>query len=208
MCKVLLIDDQPMSRLAVSVLLEQEGIEVVGEADNGVSGISLARSLEPELVILDISLPKLDGLEVLTRLRQSLGECKLLVLTALPASLYASRCLKAGANGFLSKQEGLENMRMAIKSVISGYSLFPGEAHASRSQQLHREPGTGLDDLSDRELAVLRKLANGKNNKEIAEQLFISHKTVSTYKSRLMEKLNTRRLVDLIDFARQNELCA
>ncbi|WP_375741592.1 response regulator [Pseudomonas boanensis] len=208
MCKVLLIDDQPMSRLAVSVLLEQEGIEVVGEADNGVSGISLARSLEPELVVLDISLPKLDGLEVLARLRQSLGECKLLVLTSLPASLYASRCLKAGANGFLSKQEGLENMRVAIKSVISGYSLFPGEAHASRAQQLRREPGTGLDDLSDRELAVLRKLANGKNNKEIAEQLFISHKTVSTYKSRLMEKLNTRRLVDLIDFARQNELCA
>ena len=207
MCKALLIDDQPMSRLAAKVLLEQEGIRVVGEACDGVSGVSLARSLEPDLVVLEVALPRMDGLEVITRIHQSLNGCKVLVLTSLPASLYANRCLKAGANGFISKQVGLEHLTGAIRSVLSGYSLFPNETRVQ--QESSSESGrSSLASLSDRELTVLRKLANGKNNKEIAEQLFISHKTVSIYKSRLMEKLNTRRMVDLIEFARCNKLCA
>ncbi|MCY1361224.1 Virulence factors putative positive transcription regulator BvgA [compost metagenome] len=204
---VLLIDDQPMIRFATRVLLEREGFEIVGETESGVEGLSMARALKPDVIILDIAIPKLDGLEVIGRLRTQDPNAKLLVLTSLPAALYASRCVQAGATGYLSKQEQAISLVMATKSLLSGYSLFPSSVHLPTSS----EPGEKadidlLDSLSDRELAVLQNLANGKNNKQIAEQLFISHKTVSTYKSRLMDKLKTRNLVDLIDFARRYAL--
>jgi two-component system response regulator EvgA len=132
---------------------------------------------------------------------------KLLVLTSLPASLYANRCLQAGATGYLSKQEPAVSLISAVRSVLSGYSLFPSTVYLPVSNQPgERNDNQLLDSLSDRELAVLQNLASGKNNKEIAEQLFISHKTVSTYKSRLMDKLKTRNQVDLIDFARRYAL--
>ncbi|MNF30532.1 Virulence factors putative positive transcription regulator BvgA [compost metagenome] len=209
MCKALLIDHQPMTQLAMHVLLEQKGMDVVGAAETGVSGLALARDTQPDLILLDIALPKLDGLELLNRLRHAVNGCRLLVLTSLPASLYANRCLNAGANGFLSKQDDLDDIKAAIKSVMAGYSLFPCDMPipAGRQEKNSEEVGL-LSLLSDRELTVLQNLASGRNNKEIAEQLFISHKTVSTYKSRLMDKLNTRRMVDLIDFARRNELCS
>ena len=204
---VLLIDDQPMIRFATRVLLEREGFEIVGETESGVEGLSMARSLKPDVIILDIAIPKLDGLEVIGRLRTQDPNAKLLVLTSLPAALYASRCVQAGATGYLSKQEQAISLVTATKSLLSGYSLFPSNVHLPA----YSEPGEKKDidllgSLSDRELAVLQNLANGKNNKQIAEQLFISHKTVSTYKSRLMDKLKTRNLVDLIDFARRYAL--
>lgn len=204
MSKILLIDNQSMTRFATRVLLEREGYEIVGETENGVEGLSLARALQPDLVILDISIPKLDGLEVLGRLGGMGQSIKRLVLTGLPASLYANRCLQAGACGYLSKQEQAVSLVSAVRSVLSGYSLFPSSVHLSAALQ-PGECGDShlLDSLSDRELAVLQNLANGKNNQEIAKQLFISHKTVSTYKSRLMDKLKTRNQVDLIDFARR-----
>ncbi|BBT14419.1 response regulator [Metapseudomonas otitidis] len=208
MSKILLIDNQPMIRFATRVLLEREGYEIVGETENGVEGLSMARSLRPDLVILDIAIPKLDGLEVLGRLSAMDVNLKLLVLTSLPAALYANRCLQAGATGYLSKQEQAVSLISATRSVLSGYSLFPSTVHLPSGAQEGGSPNDSqlLDSLSDRELAVLQNLANGKNNKEIAEQLFISHKTVSTYKSRLMDKLKTRNLVDLIDFARRYAL--
>ncbi|MDE3737025.1 MULTISPECIES: response regulator transcription factor [Pseudomonas] len=204
MNKVLLIDNQPMLRFATRVLLEREDYDVVGETESGVEGLSMARSLRPDLVVLDIAIPKLDGLEVLGRLSAMDSNLKLLVLTSLPASLYANRCLQAGATGYLSKQEQAVSLISAVRSVLSGYSLFPSTVHLPGTSQ----PGEANDSqllecLSDRELAVLQNLANGKNNQEIAKQLFISHKTVSTYKSRLMDKLKTRNQVDLIDFARR-----
>lgn len=204
MNKVLLIDNQPMLRFATRVLLEREDYDVVGETENGVEGLSMARSLRPDLVILDIAIPKLDGLEVLGRLSAMDANVKLLVLTSLPASFYANRCLQAGATGYLSKQEQAVSLISAVRSVLSGYSLFPSTVHLpDASQQGECGDSQLLDTLSDRELAVLQNLANGKNNQEIAKQLFISHKTVSTYKSRLMDKLKTRNQVDLIDFARR-----
>ncbi|WP_271410273.1 response regulator transcription factor [Pseudomonas sp. Q1-7] len=204
MNKVLLIDNQPMIRFATRVLLEREDYDVVGETESGVEGLSLARSLRPDLVILDIAIPKLDGLEVLGRLSGMDANLKVLVLTSLPASLYANRCLQAGATGYLSKQEQAVSLISAVRSVLSGYSLFPSTVHLPANTQSGGSSDSHLlDTLSDRELAVLQNLANGKNNQEIAKQLFISHKTVSTYKSRLMDKLKTRNQVDLIDFARR-----
>jgi two-component system response regulator EvgA len=125
MSKVLLIDNQPMIRFATRVLLEREGYEIVGETEVGVEGLSLARALQPDLVIVDIAIPKLDGLEVVSRLSAMDPNLKLLVLTSLPASLYANRCLQAGATGYLSKQENEANLLSAIRSLLSGYSLFP-----------------------------------------------------------------------------------
>lgn len=207
MSKVLIVDDHPVVRMAVRMLLESEKHQVIGETDNGVDALVLARDMLPELMILDIGIPKLDGLEVINRLAVLELPLKILVLTGQSPSLFALRSMQAGAAGFVCKQGNLTELITAINAVISGYSYFPSTA----MRPMRRGSGKADDQellqrLSDREMAVLQYLANGYSNKEISEQMFISNKTVSTYKTRLLLKLNARSLVDLIEFAKRNTL--
>lgn len=207
MSKVLIVDDHPVIRMAMRVLLEAEGHVVVGETDNGVDALSMVKDVAPELVVLDIGIPRLDGLEVISRITAFELPLKILVLTGQSASLFAMRCMQAGASGFVCKQGGLAELISAVSAVVAGYNYFPSTA----IRQTRRNSGQ-LDDqeliqrLSDREMAVLQYLANGYSNKEISEQMFISNKTVSTYKTRLLLKLNAHSLVDLIEFAKRNAL--
>ncbi|MCJ1887887.1 response regulator transcription factor [Pseudomonas sp. LA21] len=207
MSKVLIVDDHPVIRMAMRVLLEKEGHVVVGETDNGVDALSLVKDLVPDLVVLDIGIPRLDGLEVISRISAFELPLKILVLTGQSASLFAMRCMQAGASGFVCKQGGLAELVSAVSAVVAGYNYFPSTA----IRQTRRNSGQ-MDDqeliqrLSDREMAVLQYLANGYSNKEISEQMFISNKTVSTYKTRLLLKLNAHSLVDLIEFAKRNAL--
>lgn len=207
MSKVLIVDDHPVIRMAMRVLLEKEGHVVAGETDNGVDALSMVKDIVPELVILDIGIPRLDGLEVISRVTAFELPLKILVLTGQSASLFAMRCMQAGASGFVCKQGGLAELMSAVSAVVAGYNYFPSNA----IRQARRSSGQ-LDDqelilrLSDREMAVLQYLANGYSNKEISEQMFISNKTVSTYKTRLLLKLNAHSLVDLIEFAKRNAL--
>ncbi|HEK0204970.1 TPA: response regulator transcription factor [Pseudomonas aeruginosa] len=206
MSRILIVDDHPVIRMAMKMLLEAEGHQIVGDTDNGVDAISLGRELKPDLVILDIGIPRLDGLEVISRLMVLALPLKILVLTGQSASLFALRSMQAGAAGFVCKQGGLAELVTAVNAVASGYSYFPSSAMRPVQQGAYSDDVELLGRLSDREVSVLQYLSQGYSNKQISEQMFISKKTVSTYKARLLLKLNAGSLVDLIEFAKRNTL--
>lgn len=204
--KVLIVDDHPAVRMALRMVLEREGFEVQ-EASEGVQAVQATREHQPALVILDIGLPKLDGLNVIQRLRSITPAPKIVVLTGQPAEIFAQRSLQAGASGFIHKQEDLSDLITAARAVLSGHTYFPSVAlHSGRPSQNGASDQEFLAALSDRELIVLKRLARGQRNQQIADELLLSNKTVSTYKTRLMQKLNASSLVELTDFARRNGL--
>lgn len=206
MNKVLIVDDHPVIRLAVRMLMERHGYDVVAETDNGVAALQLTRQHLPDIVVLDIGIPKLDGLEVIARMASSSPGSKVLVLTSQAPGNFSMRCMQAGAAGYVCKQQELTELLSAIKAVLSGYSYFPNQAlHASRSRGGGSETEM-VNRLSAREMTVLQQLARGRSNKEIADSMYLSNKTVSTYKSRLLLKLNARSLVDLIELAQRQGL--
>ena len=204
---IFIVDDHPVIRLAIRMLLEHEGYEIVGETDNGVDAMQMIRECVPDLIILDISIPKLDGLEVLARFNAMNSTLKTLVLTAQSPALFAMRCMQSGAAGYVCKQEELSELVSAIKAVFSGYNYFPSQALPPENIEGHNSSELELFKLvNDRELMVLKLFAQGKTNKEIATGMFLSNKTVSTYKKRLMQKLKANSLVDLIELAKRNAL--
>ena len=206
MNKVLIVDDHPVIRLAVRMLMERHGYDVVAETDNGVAALQLTRQHLPDIVVLDIGIPKLDGLEVIGRMASSSPCSKVLVLTSQAPGNFSMRCMQAGAAGCVCKQQELTELLSAIKAVLSGYSYFPNQAlHASRGRSGGSEAEM-VNRLSAREMTVLQQLARGRSNKEIADSMYLSNKTVSTYKSRLLLKLNARSLVDLIELAQRQGL--
>ena len=204
---VFIVDDHPVIRLAIRMLLEHEGYEIVGETDNGVDAMQMIRECVPDLIILDISIPKLDGLEVLSRFNTMNSTLKTLVLTAQSPKLFAMRCMQSGAAGYVCKQEELSELVSAIKAVFSGYNYFPSQALTPEKNEADSVSEIELfKQVNDRELMALKLFAQGKTNKEIATGMFLSNKTVSTYKKRLMQKLKANSLVDLIELAKRNAL--
>ena len=207
MNRVLIVDDHPVIRLAVRMLMERHGYEVMAETDNGVDALQLAREHLPDIVILDIGIPKLDGLEVIARLAGTSANTKVLVLTSQAPGHFSMRCMQAGAAGYVCKQQELTELLSAIKAVLSGYSYFPNQAlHKARIILNGGTEAEMVERLSGREMMVLQQLALGRSNKEIADGMFLSNKTVSTYKTRLLAKLNARSLVDLIELAQRHGL--
>lgn len=207
MNKVLIVDDHPVIRLAVRMLMERHGYDVVAETDNGVDALQLTREYLPDIVVLDIGIPKLDGLEVIARVAAASPGSKVLVLTSQAPGHFSMRCMQAGAAGYVCKQQELTELLSAIKAVLSGYSYFPNQAlHKARGSAGSGSEAEMVERLSGREMMVLQQLARGRTNKEIADSMFLSNKTVSTYKTRLLLKLNARSLVDLIELAQRHGL--
>lgn len=207
MFKALVVDDHPFIRASVKALLGAEQFEIVAEADNGVDALHLAREHRPDLILLDISMPLLDGMDVISRIVTSGLPCKILVLTSLEASFYAWRCMNAGASGYVSKTGSLEELSRAIKVIMDGYSYFPVLANSSvRVVDNQANEHDLIRNLSNRELTILQQLARGFSNKEIGDAMLLSNKTISTYKTRLIEKLNVKSVVYLADFAKRNNL--
>lgn len=207
MFRVLVVDDHPFIRAGVKLVLSQEGFEVVGEADNGIDAVQLARDLLPDLIVLDIAIPRLDGLEVIGRLNGAASAIKVLVLTSQSAEYFSHRCMKAGATGFVSKAGDLGELAKAARAVMEGYTYFPSISVSSvRRTDMDSSETERIALLSDRELLILQQLARGYTNKEIGDAMLLSNKTISTYKSRMIEKLNVKSLVDLADLARRNGL--
>lgn len=207
MSKALIVDDHPFIRATVKYLLKQEGIDDIFEAGNGADAMQCAREQRPDLIILDLALPKLGGLEVIARVKALELPCKILVLTSYLAVFFSTRCMRAGAMGFVAKTGELDELQKAIRAIRSGYSCFPSVATSSvRRDDLQTTEQELVDALSDRELTVLQKLALGLCNKEIAEDMLLSHKTISTYKTRLKEKLRMSSVVHLSKFAQRNHL--
>ncbi|MBP5107528.1 response regulator, partial [Pseudomonas protegens] len=128
MKRVLIVDDHPVVRLAVRMLMERHGLEVVAEADNGTDALKLALEYVPDILILDIGIPQLDGLEVINRLMSRGMSIKILVLTLQVPGPFSMRCMQAGAAGYVCKQQDITELLSAVRAVLAGYSYFPNEA--------------------------------------------------------------------------------
>ena len=203
MTNVLIVDDHPVVRMSLRMLLEHERFNVVAEVGNGSEVAQMARELKPDVVILDIGLPGLDGMEVIKRL-QSLDQVpKIMVLTGQATDLYVRRCLDAGIGAFVTKDEDHDALLFALKALVKGYSTFPQMSVNSNS--LESEP-MRLASLSNREMEVLRRLARGESNKNIGSSMNLSAKAISTYRGRIMDKLKTESLVEMVDLAKRNHV--
>ncbi|MCU7965028.1 response regulator transcription factor [Shewanella sp. SW32] len=204
--KILIVDDHPVVVLALKIILEQSGFEVIAETNNGVDALKLIKELSPDAVILDIGIPQLDGLEVIERSRHLVKSPPILVLTAQPSDHFVSRCIQAGASGFVSKQKDMKEVTSALKAILTGHSYFPIINNSNIISKSSQNEAELIKKLSTREMAVLQQLAIGLSNKEIAERMLLSNKTISTYKTRLLEKLNAKTLVDIIEIAKRQQL--
>ncbi|MBK5001030.1 response regulator transcription factor [Pseudomonas sp. S31] len=203
MTTVLIVDDHPIVRLSLRIMLERDRFQVVGEVDDGKEVAQAVRDLQPDVVILDIGLPGLDGMEVIKRLQKLEPQPKIMVLTGQAGDLYVRRCLDAGIAAFLTKDEDLDAVVFALKALVKGYSTFP--QMSVNSSTLESE-AYRLGSLSNREMEVLRRLARGESNKFIGQQMNLSAKTISTYRGRIMDKLRTESLVEMVDLAKRNQV--
>ncbi|MCP8467520.1 response regulator [Pseudomonas sp. ZM23] len=206
MSSVLVVDDHPMILLAVRSILERNGYEVVGEAENGVEALVKHRELEPDLVILDVRIPKLQGIEVIRRITASGLGTKVLVLSSMPAEILAKRCEMAGASAFVCKKSGLQDLLQGVKSTLSGYNELPAPSEFKFITDQQVEDFRKLGRLTDQEIMVMQYLAAGATAAEAAREMMLSAKTISTYKCRLFEKLGVRDMLQLQDFARRNSI--
>lgn len=207
MSRVLVVDDHPFMRAGVRLILTQQGFDVVGESECGWSAVEMARELLPDLIVLDLLIPGLDGLGVLEQLNASGAGFKTLVLTEQSADHFAGQCMRAGALGFVSKSGDLGELASAASAVMNGYTYFPRNAfNPAQGTQAETSEAQRIALLSDQERMVLQHLLRGLSNKKIAEDIQISNKTVSTYKSRVFAKLKVRSLVALAGMARRNGL--
>lgn len=207
MDSVLIVDDHPVIRGAVKIVLRQEGFKHLHEADCGNEVLPMIREHKPDLLVLDLNLPSLDGLEVLARIRAGEVRCRVVVFTSQEAIFFQDRCMRAGASAYVAKSNDLEHLQKAVRAVMGGYTYFAqlSTSSVSMSSFQHSEKQM-IDQLSDRELTIFQLLARGISNKEIAETLHVSHKTVSTYKTRLIDKLKVKSSVHLRDFAQRHHL--
>ena len=209
MIKVLLADDHSIVRAGLRRLVEESNdMEVVAEADDGRKAIQQTHKTRPNVVVLDISMPDMDGLEVISQLQSFYPKLPIIILTMYEEEQYVVRAIEAGAMGYLTKKSAPEQLVKAIRKVYAGYRYLTDEAAELLALRVARGAGgrSLLDALSMRELQVLRRLALGHTNREIAESYHISIKTVDTYRSRLLKKLDLRNNAELSRFAIQNRI--
>jgi len=209
MIRVLLADDHSIVRDGLRRIVEESGnMEVVAEADDGHEAIQKTRDHTPDVVVVDISMPGLDGLEVISRLSTDFPDLPILVLTMHEEEQYVVRAIEAGAKGYLNKKSAPEQLVTAIRKVYEGARYLTEEAVEMLALRVARgaDGRSPLDSLSTRELQVLRRLAMGHTNREIASAYHISIKTVDTYRFRLLKKLGLRNNAELSRFAIQKHL--
>jgi DNA-binding NarL/FixJ family response regulator len=192
-------------RTGIRHVLESEpGFEVVGEAANATDALSLTAELRPDVVVLDISMPDVSGLELAARLRSSGGGARVLILSMHNNAEYVLESVRAGAHGYLLKDTAATELRTAIRAVCQGESYFSPPVASRLSAAVrgeHDSQPAGLAQLTAREREVLHGIAQGRTNKEIATELGISHRTVETHRESLMRKLQIRTVAELTRFA-------
>lgn len=203
--RVLMVDDHPVVLAGLKALVEADAdFEVVGNARDGRTALRLAKQLLPDVVVLDISMPEMNGIEVATALLAERPECRVLVLTVHDDRAYLRQLVEAGVSGYLLKRSASDELIRALHAVVSGgMYLDPavaGKVVGRARRALHPQLGQ-VTELSERETEVLRLVAGGHSNKEISTRLNISVKTVETYKARAMEKLGYRSRVELVRYA-------
>jgi two-component system, NarL family, invasion response regulator UvrY len=206
--RILIADDHPLFRAGLKdFLTKASDVEVVGEADNGHEALRLALKQHWDVVVLDLTMPRKGGLEVLLELRRERPNLPVLILSAHPEDQLALRLLKAGAAGYLTKEKAPEVLLSALRRVVRG-GKYVSESLAEKAiirwtsdtaRPLH-------ETLSDREYQVMSRIAAGKAVQEIAMELFLSPRTVSTYRARVLEKMNMKTNAELIRYALQHNL--
>ena len=203
--KVLLVDDHAMFRAGIKALLEREGrVDVVGEAATGDEAVDRVRELKPDVVVMDLSMPGSNGLEATRRIAALELDTKVLVLTVHAEEEYLVPVVEAGASGYLTKTSADTDLMEAIKVVARGQVFLPPKATTlllQRYKANETDDSAGLHDLSTREQEVLALTAEGFSSREIGKKLFISPKTVDTYRSRIMDKLGLSHRSELVRFA-------
>jgi DNA-binding NarL/FixJ family response regulator len=205
-CRVFLIDDHPIVRQGLALFIDREpDLMVCGEAEGAASAPQAIRDSNPDFIVLDISLDGPDGLELLKTLRTTYPNLPVLVLSMHDESTYAERALRAGANGYIMKQEATEKVLVAIRRILHG-EMYLSERLTNRMLQ-HFIRGSApsaespLSNLSDRELEVFRLIGDGHATRQIADELHISVKTVESYQAHIKEKLALRSARELVQHA-------
>jgi len=218
--KVLLVDDQPLLRMGFRLILEgEEDITIAGEAADGLDALTQTAVLKPDVVLMDVRMPKMDGIEATERIAKEHPDTKIIILTTFDLDEYAFSGLQAGASAFLLKDVAPEELVQAVRLVASGdavvaprvtarlletYVRNGGKAHAGQQAEAPRDPL--LDDLTPREQEVLRALAEGLSNAEIAHRFFLSEATVKTHVRRILTKLHLRDRVQAVVYAYETGL--
>ncbi|CDM95922.1 putative two-component system transcriptional regulator, LuxR family [Limnospira indica PCC 8005] len=193
-----MVDDQGIIREGLRSLLEAKpDLEIVGEAENGKLAVELALKLKPDVVLMDVRMPIMDGVAAMRSLAEQQPEIKVLVLTTFDDDEYVTQAMESGAKGYLLKDTPSDELAQAIRAVYKGYTqLGPGlfeKVMAARSKASRDEPlPDNLQDLTPRELEVLRLIGKGYSNREIAQELFISERTVKNHVSSILSSLNLR----------------
>lgn len=200
--RILIAEDQLLVRQGLVALLRTDDVHILGEAEDGETAVEMARALRPDIVLMDLSMPVLDGVEATRRIKRQLPEVRVLILTIANCERRVAEALAAGADGYALKKLGHEELMAAITAVRSGKAyLGPG-----LSEELVREYVEGGDTggtaaLTAREREVLRLIAQGLKNREIAEVLTIAIKTVETHRTKIMQKLDLHNSAELAAYA-------
>ncbi len=208
MTRVLIADDHALVRDGLRHILKgTSGFEVVGEANDGISTIALIRSNAADVLVLDLSMPGRNGIELIKQIKEEKPALRILVLTMHAEQQYAVRAFKAGASGYLTKESASAELVAAVTKVASG-GVYVSLAMAERFAQSLNEPVDTLPHqrLSDREFDVFRRIAAGQTLTEIATELCVSSKTVSTYKTRILEKMQMPHEAALVRYALRHKL--
>jgi DNA-binding NarL/FixJ family response regulator len=203
--RVLLVDDHPIVRQGLALLIDREAdLSVCGEAEGSHSAFLAISTLRPDIVVLDISLSGPDGLDVLKEIRTKTTNLPVLILTMHDESIYAERAMRAGANGYIMKQEATEKVLVAIRRILQGEVYLSDRLTNSMLRQYARgttPQSSPLLNLSDRELEVFRLIGKGHGTRQIADDLHVSVKTIESYQAHIKEKLALRNSRELVQHA-------
>lgn len=205
--RILLADDHAVVRQGFKMILgEQPDMEVVGEAGNGREALQLAESLKPDLVVMDVAMPELNGIEATRRMIDAAPHARVLALSMHKDSVYVREILRAGARGYLLKDSVAGDLVFAVRAVAQGEGYISPSVSNAVLDDYRKHVTNPIDLLSSREREVLQMLAEGKTNKEIAVTLNLSVYTVEAHRGRIMEKLNVHSINELVRFAVRNGL--
>lgn len=203
--RVVLADDHTLVRAGIHALMEQmEGVEVVGEADNGLEAVNLVGALRPDIVVLDIDMPRLNGFRSIERISREFPSVKVIILSMYESEEYVMRALRNGAAGYLIKDATTAELRLALEAVARGESyLSPTVSKAVIASSLRRRGAQerNIEEPTPRQREVLRLIAKGQTTKEIAFTLGVSVKTVEAHRARLMERIGIRNIPGLVRYA-------
>lgn len=212
--KIILVDDHLIVRDGIRALLEHEqNIQIVGEAENGKQAISLVMELDPDIILMDISMPDISGIEVTRQLKEiNKSKVRILILSMYVNEDFVNSAIKAGANGYLPKNTSKDELIKAIKAICEGNDFYGDSVSQimvnsylknvkAKDNQEEQKPS-----LTKREQEILKLVANGSSNQEIADALFISIRTVESHKNHIMQKLGFNSTIDLIKYALKNKI--